>query len=257
MLLTFVHMPPGKYNLRTTKSFTSKMSEEIIIQKLEALDKKVDLKLTKLEGEFGALKSFIIDEIRNSFKEEFKKVEILESTVEMLQKQITTLKEQNDLRVKDTEELEQYGRRLCLRIDGIPCATDESSEKVFEKVEELIKESKCPIPSDVIDRAHRIGPVLIDRDSGRETKSIIVRFTTFRHRTMLYKSRKKIASKARVRLDLTKIRFKLLADARAYVEKNEKVNFVFADINCRPKVLFNDGTSNFFDDLEGLKKLLV
>ena len=33
----------------------------------------------------------------------------------------------------DSEELEQYGRRLCLRIEGVPSAEKETSEEVLEK----------------------------------------------------------------------------------------------------------------------------
>ena len=61
------------------------------------------------------------------------------------------------------------------------------------------------IPEVVTDRAHRIGP---DYPNNKKTqkvcKSIIVRFTTFGHRTSFYRARKSIGNRAQVRLDLTK-----------------------------------------------------
>ena len=54
------------------------------------------------------------------------------------------------------EELEQYGRRLCVRIDGVPTVDNETSDEVLDKVKSLIKESSCDIPDVVIDRADRI-----------------------------------------------------------------------------------------------------
>ena len=72
----------------------------------------------------------------------------------------------NELKASQ-DELEQCGRRLCIRIDGVPVA-----------------ESSCEIPNVAIDRTHRIGKAYTDKTTGVKYKSIIVRFTTFRHRAM-------------------------------------------------------------------------
>ena len=82
------------------------------------------------------------------------------------------------------------------------------------KVINIIKESEVQIPESVLDRAHRIGPTYTDNDTGKKMQSIIVRFMTFRHRTLFYANRKKIKSGARIRLDLTKNCYKLLVSAR-------------------------------------------
>ena len=52
------------------------------------------------------------------------------------------------------EELEQYGRKLCLRTHGIPTVDNETSEEVLDMVKSLIKETSSDIPDVVIDRAH-------------------------------------------------------------------------------------------------------
>ena len=84
----------------------------------------------------------------------------------------------------------------------------------MEKVINITKESEAEIPESVLDRAHRIGPTYTDNDTGKKMQSIIVRFRTFRHRTLFYANRKKIKSGARIRLDLTKDCYKLLVSAR-------------------------------------------
>ena len=48
------------------------------------------------------------------------------------------------------EELEQYGRRLCVRIDGVPTVDNETSDEVLSKVKSLIKETSCDIPDEVL-----------------------------------------------------------------------------------------------------------
>ena len=40
-------------------------------------------------------------------------------------------------------------------------------------------EAGIHIPSEVVDRAHRIGPSYTDKNLNVECKSVIVRFTTF------------------------------------------------------------------------------
>ena len=84
------------------------------------------------------------------------------------------------------------------------------------------------IPECVLDRAHRIGRITTD-DSEIKTQPIIVRFETFRHRTLFYRSRKILKNKS-VQLDLTKNRYSMLKEARKKVESNDRVKFVFLQI---------------------------
>ena len=41
---------------------------------------------------------------------------------------------------------QQYSRRLCLRIDGVPSVNRETSNDVLEKVKEICAESNLEIP---------------------------------------------------------------------------------------------------------------
>ena len=97
----------------------------------------------------------------------------------MLKKQVVELRELNINNQSRNEELEQYDRRLCLRIDGVPTVKNESSDDVLEFTKSLFKEAKIEVPDNVLDRAHRIGPSYTDRITSKKCKSIIVRFTNF------------------------------------------------------------------------------
>ena len=145
----------------------------------------------------------------------------------------------------DSEELEQYSRRLCLKIDGVPSTDKETSDEVIEKVKSLASESGCDIPDVVIDRAHRIGKEYRDKRSNLSCKRINVCFTTFRHRTIFYRNRNKL-KKAKVKIDLTKRRSGIYTDVISFVKNYSKVNFVMVDIDCRLKVVFTNGKSYFF-----------
>ena len=108
------------------------------------------------------------------------------------------------------EELERYGRRIYIRIDGVPTVDNETSDEMLDKAKSLIKETSCDIPDVVIDRAHRIGQDYNDRKRNACCKSIILHFTTFRHRAMSYWSR---ANLIKLKLDLTKNKCKIFTKA--------------------------------------------
>ena len=162
------------------------------------------------------------------------------STVPILQQHVKNLKQQNETLLQRCEENEQYGRRLCVRIIGIPSQKNESAEDVRNSVKSIIEESGCDIPDVALDRAHRIGK---NDPSGKNVRPVIARFTTFRHRTMFYRARKKL-SKNGVHLDLTKERFRLYQKARNLVKSKESVKYVYVDVSCRLKVKFETITSN-------------
>ncbi len=97
----------------------------------------------------------------------------------------------------------------------------------------------------MIDRAHRIGPIKQNQTTKKNSQTIIVRFTTWRHRSMVYRARKK-SDKFKVHLDLTHRKVKLLEKANTWL-KDKKECFAFADINCRP-CLYLDGDYEYFND---------
>ena len=145
----------------------------------------------------------------------------------------------------NNEDLEQYGRRLCLRIDGVQVVENETSVDVLASVKKLFDDAQVEISNAVIDRARRIGGNYVDRKSKKSCKSIIVRFTTFRHRTMFYRAKSKLKNGTRVKRDLTKSRLTLLNKANEHVQNIPSINFCYADVNCRLKVKLKDAKQSF------------
>ena len=97
-------------------------------------------------------------------------------------------------------------------------------------------EAGVEIPIEVADRANRTGPSYTDENSNVECKSVIVRFTTFRHRIMVYRAKKKMKPGLRVKLDLMESRYTLLTDDSKVVKQNPDIKFGYADISCRLKI---------------------
>ena len=85
---------------------------------------------------------------------------------------------------------------------------------------------------------------------------MVVRFSTFRHRTLFCRNRNKLKN-AKVRLDLTKKWCGVFADAIDFVRACRNVDCVMVGINCRLKVVFRSGRSGFLDSVSDLKDLVV
>ena len=122
----------------------------------------------------------------------------------------------------------------------------EKSDEVLEQVRKLFGEAEVTIPDAVLDRAHRVS---------KSNHDVIVRFTTFRHRTLFYRKCKTLKGKS-VHLDLTKSRLKLLSDAKNLISSRSDIAFCYADINCRCKVRYSDGKELFFKSISDLEDIL-
>ena len=90
---------------------------------------------------------------------------MLQEHVHYYQNQVNGLKREN-------EEVEQYGKSLCVRVDGIPSLENETSDEVLDKVKSLMQEAECDIPQVVIDRAHGIGKGSVEKKT--RTKGVFL-----------------------------------------------------------------------------------
>ena len=166
-----------------------------------------------------------------------KRKEKFDVTVLKLQERITTLEPEKD-------DLEQYGRRVCVRIDDVPVESEETADSVYEVVGEFFREV-CPETC----RAHHSGSEYKSYRNKKKCYSIIVCFMSFRHRTMFYRNRKHL-NDVRIKLDMTKRRYGNLKDAIDLAKDLPDLDYIFADVNCHLKVIFKDYTSKFFNDID-------
>ena len=220
--------------------------------------------LAKIDEKFREFKSDFINNIKEKIKNEvieaigveIRKREELESTVAVLQQHVKIFQKQMTVLQSENEELQQYGRTLYIRVEGVPTTDNETSEEVLKKVQSLMNESECDIPDVAIDRAHRIPNGYKDREANTLCKSVIVRFTTFRHQTMFYRNRNKLKNNIKVKLDLTRKSYMTFARALESVKKVSIADYVIVDINCSFKVVFKSGRSKFFSDDDSLNEAI-
>ena len=212
---------------------------------MSCLERLLDVKLAELKDDMAT--KDCINDLKNIIVEQKNRIEELESRVIVMEKLIQNLKEPSD-------NSEQYQRRLCLRIGGVELkqGTDgESGDECLKTVKKIFRELKVSIPDAVIDRAHGIGN--IKEEGGKRYRQIIVRFTTWRHRTEVYRARKN-SDKYRIRLDLTKEHLKIMGKANDLLKDMGRASescYVFSDVNCRMCLKY-DGNFQYFGNTNEL-----
>ena len=245
---------------RSGNSTTMELSEDI----LKHLDSRFDQLLlrlatredvTEIKNDVSMLIKRVeeycdkIDQLNSYVAKQDEKIDVLEARVAMLESHVQHLQ-------KSHEGQEQYSRRLCLRIDGIDPAIGgdhETAEQCLNKVKKVFEELDVEVPDAAIDRAHRVGAKKMV--NGRSSQQMIVRFTTWRHRSEVYRARKR-SKKVKIHLDLTKRRLDLLILANSIMKAHPRGNgYAFADINCRLRVKIGE-KYKFFDSEDELKHIL-
>lgn len=152
-------------------------------------------------------------------------LEGLQSTVITLQNEIKELRmENNELKSKvlaletKADAAEQYSRRNCLRVAGVPEPTSGQTENTDEYVLKLTHDLGVDVDLNDIERSHRIGR---PRALGRP-RDIIVKFVSYRVRRKVYGVRTQTKAKGLMGVyineDLTRQRSQLLRKARKMVK---------------------------------------
>ena len=156
----------------------------------------------------------ILDEKLNPISEQLKealatvnslntKIEQMEETFRTLQEENKALKEEqvslkaqvlssaNDLKLaqKSLNDLEQYTRRDCLEIRGIPLPEDSRVEDTNDIVLQLSQKMGIPLERNDISISHRIRSTRASVDP-----AIIVKFVRREMRESLYRARKRLKS---------------------------------------------------------------
>ena len=222
----------------------------VVSEELKAyLDERFDN--LPMKNDISAMKQEILGLITDMMHKHGEKIASLESKINVLEANNAVLESHVAHLKSNQENHEQYSRRLCLRIDGIGFPDNgnhETNDDVLDKVKNVFEEIGVEVPDAVIDRAHRIGPKSF-RD-GKAKQQVIVRLATWRHRTEIYRARKK-SGNFRILLDLTKARLSLILTANNLL-KQFKDSYAFADVNCRPRFKFN-GQFFFFDTIDEIE----
>ena len=94
----------------------------------------------------------------------------------------------------------------------------------------------------------------VRKSLGQDHQQMIVKFNNWGSQMMYYNNRKKLKNK-RVKIDLTKRRLTLVNQARA--KTSGKIDFIFADVNCRLQLRTKSGYIYSFNTMGELNDILT
>ena len=173
------------------------------------------LLIESMKGLFTIFKSY------NKLSQRVEKLESLNSVCE----NNTTLLHQENKRLNDlvinletkVDDQEQSSRSACLLIHGMEERDKEDTDDIALDI--FNNELGLDIGKDHIQRSHRLGPKRIGRNT-RTTKAtprpIILRFTSYRQRSLVFRSKKLLKGKpVSITENLTQTRYHLLNAAKA------------------------------------------
>ena len=244
-----------------TRSQT-KLNEELkayLEELISPLARKDDLKGLATVQSINQSLVNLEKKLLNKIDELQQKISQLEEKVNRLEENLTIYKNDNELLSRKIDDAEQYGRRMCLRIEGIDLDENETPSRCIEKVVKTLRvDLNIEVTPEELERAHRIGPKkAVDHGVEKQHAQMIIKVFKWETRNRIYRARKDGHSKGiSVRLDFTKRRLNILNEARNITKNSSNVEFVFADINCRLGVRFVNGPLRFFNSLAELNNLL-
>ena len=154
-----------------------------------------------------------------------------------------------------SDDNEQYNRRSCLCIYGIPLDDANKNENIHVIIEQCYKEENLDLKCDEIDQAHRIGKCYVEKTSGKKVKSFIIKYKSWDVQSRFYKARPEGNSEGKkipgsrvftVSVDLTKRRYNWLTRFKKLIKDKASVHYVFANVNCSLVMQMHDHFSRYF-----------
>ena len=209
----------------------------------------------KATAELTSLLSAQIDELKSIVNEKNQLIEQLsEKVVSVVQRNVELSGELQHLRESThvgVDDLEQYGRKNNLRIEGIVVGDEETPAQLTAKVAETLNAMGAEVTPDDFFRLHRSGKTrMVD---GRRVAQTIVRFRSWAARTRAFTTRYAKTGETRevvrarphfVRLDLTKRRLLLLDNAQSKLRNHDHAH-AYADSECNLLVVIRDTNEKY------------
>ena len=158
------------------------LSKEVVIHKFqEIISSPLEFDIKILQESNKKILSEIT-EVKNNNNQLKKELEQWKLKVEEKDVQITELKSKIDELENKFDEQEQYSRRNSLRIQGL---TEKPNENLVERLKYVAKKRMNVEMDDLdIDRIHRVG-----QPKTGKSRDVIVKFTTYRARHLIFKAR--------------------------------------------------------------------
>lgn len=193
-------------------------STDILLSKIESLSAKL-VKLDDLETAVINL-SASYDKLKVTCDSLNNEVKQLKEENKRLKSQVLQSNTEIAIAKSEINDLEQYSRRDCLEIRGIPVVRDEDTTELVKKVGELLD---VELSDDDISVSHRLQDGVSTRKDGVQIirdPAIIVKFTKRSDRDEFYNARKNLKNKSTRDIGFTRQRGQPIFISESLTKKN-------------------------------------
>ena len=208
-----LRMSLDKELMRSIESLLDKKLNPIV-RRLDDLKEKVD-KIAEIEKSIAFLSS--------SYDDLFREVSNLKSDHDNLTQECADLRIQCFAMVNEVSQLkqnihdmEQYSRRDCIEIRGIPTSEDEDTDEIVKNVGSLIDAN---VNDEDISISHR----LKTNNSNKRDSPIIVKFIRRKDKELFYNSRKKLRGKSTRDIGFTRCKEQPIYITESLSAQNRKI----------------------------------
>ena len=133
-------------------------------------------------------KAMNLDDIKQDvYKSVSMDISTTDAKVTSLQTKIDNLEAEKSKLADEIDDLEQYSRRNCLLIHGIPESQKEDTTAAC--IENINKKLKVNLNRDHLDRTHRVGK---RKPSGEKPRPIIMKFISYTKRQAVFTTKKNL-----------------------------------------------------------------
>ena len=246
---------------RSRSKSTSVMSKNEVEAILESMLAPIKRKLEEIVTEESMITHLkdLETALLGKIVEQKREIDALNVEKQLLTGRVAILENTMTIQERKIDDIEQYGRRVCLRVEDMPLQQNETEQKLMDQLENEFSNMGLDVTASAIERLHRIGPIYSEEDEdGKqyERQQVIVKFKNWGSRTKVYKNRKK-SNKFKFRVDLTKRRLLLLKKARDMTKNMPNVDFTFSDVNCRLALRLTNGDFKFFNSETELASIIA
>jgi hypothetical protein len=215
---------------------------------IEALLSSEEIMSVLVDGVFNQLRTKLLDEIK---QEVYQSVRLdshtNSSNIKHLEKTVQDLEhKKEELEVK-LDDLEQYSRRNCLLVHGIPERIKEKTTPICVKI--LNEKLKLSLDAEDFDRTHRIGKPKTEEDA--KPRPIIMKFVSYAQRAEVYGTKKDLkGSGVTITESLTSRRMEIL-----HAANNSDATQTVWSLDGRIMCLNNNGKRVFLRDVSDVDNL--
>ena len=180
---------------RSRSKSTSVMSKNEVEAMLESMLAPIKRKLEEIVTEESMITHLkdLETALLGKIVEQKREIDALKVEKQLLTGRVAILENTMTIQERKIDDIEQYGRRVCLRVEDMPLQQNETEQKLMDQLENEFSNMGLDVTASAIERIHHIGPIYSEEDEeGKqyERQQVIVKFKNWGSRTKVYKNRK-------------------------------------------------------------------